>query len=322
MKKIKLFVLMVMTVLFAVSCDFKDIEEAGMGRLDINFDFSRVDSVPKAVKIFFYPVSGNAVDMIKQGYTTMDWTPSNTRITLPSGVYNITAFSIDGEHVFYTGETKRETLRLTTDSYIFGEATRAAKSPLEIVDSIYPGQDLKFTPNYVVRANENLFYVDDYQPVQKLTLQADSITTSVRFTIKGVDGLQFVTDCEGVIGGLALYGNPTPGGVAVDSTAMGFPMVVKASENEIKADFQVWGIDPANAVGDMQHKLTIFFWMDDAKVFVTADVTEEMRNAKFENGVMLVDIQLDMNVRESVGGSGGFDIELDPWEDIEVDVGM
>lgn len=321
MKEIVRFFLMAVLVMSMVSCDFKEVDEAGTGRLDIKFDFEHVDSVPGSMKIIFYPVGGHAVDMIKQGYTTMDWTADNTKITLPSGVYNVTAFSLDGEHVFYTGETRRETLRLVTDGYYFGEATRAAKTPNEVVDSIYPGQELRFAPNYVVKANENLLYVDDYQPEQKIVMQADSMTTTLAINIKGVSGLQFVTDCEGVLGGLAKYGDPTPEGVASDSTVMGFPMTVKADEKMISTTIQVWGVNPMEDPY-IQHKLTLFFWMDDAKVFVPVDITEALREASVKDRTVNVDIQLDINVRESVGASGGFDINLDPWDDINVDVGM
>lgn len=321
MKKIKTLLMMALVVVSAVSCDFKDIDEGGMGNLKVGFDFSRLETAPKAMKVIFYPVVGNAVDMIKQGYTTMDWTAGNKTITLPSGVYNMTAFSIDGDHVFYTGETRRETLRLLTDEYNFGDATRAAKTPKQVVDSIYGGQDLRFTPEFVARANGNLIYVDEFLVEQEMVFEADSLTRTLNLNIKGVEGLQFVTECEGVIGGLSKYGNPIPEGTEADSTVMGFPMTVNAEQKTITASMQVWDFNPEEN-SDIQHKLTMFFWMDDAKVFVTVDITEAMRKAYLAGGTVNLDLTLDMNVRESVGSSGGFDINLDPWEDVEIDVGM
>lgn len=321
MKRIKYFFLMVLTAMSICSCDFKDVDDSGMGYVDVDFDFSKVDSVPKSMKVVFYPVGGIALDMIKQGYTTMDWSLNHKRISLPNGVYNVTAFSIDGEHVFYTDIDIREKLKLITDRFDFGDITRVA-TPESVVDSIYSGSELLYTPNYVVKANENYFYVNDLVETNPLVMKVDSMTSTVKITITGIEGLQFVSNCSGVLGGLAKYGQPLKDGAATDSTAMGFPVVVNAAEKEIKAEFQVWGIDPVDALGDTQHKLTLFFWMDDAKVFVVKDVTEAMKSARFENGIMYVDIDIDMNVRESVGGSGGFDINLSPWDEENVDIGM
>lgn len=322
MKRIKYFFLMVMTVIGLSSCDFKDVDDSGMGYVDVDFDFSEVDSVPKSMKVIFYPVGGIAVDMIKQGYTTMDWSPKNKRITLPDGVYNVTAFNMDGDHVFYDNENIREKLMLTTDRFYFSDMTRAAKTPESIVDSIYPGCDLLYTPDYVVKANEDLFYVDDLAETNQMTMVADSMTTAVSITIKGIDGLQFVTSCSGVLGGLAKYGQPLKDGVARDSTVMGFPVKINVPEKEMKARFNVWGLDPVDAIGDKTHKMTLFFWMDDAKIFVTKDITDEIREGLFKNGVLYVNVTIDMNVRESVGGSGGFDINLSPWDEEHVDIGM
>ena len=322
MKRIKYFFLMVITVIGFSSCDFKDVDDSGMGYVDVDFDFSEVDSIPKSMKVIFYPIGGIAVDMIKQGYTTMDWTPKNKRITLPDGVYNVTAFSADGDHIFYTNENIREKLMLTTDKFDFSDITRAAKTPESIVDSIYPGCDLLNTPDYVVKANEDLFYVNDLAETNQMIMVADSMTTVICITIKGIDGLQFVTSCSGVLGGLAKYGQPLKDGAATDSTAMGFPVKINASEKEITAKFNVWGLDPVDAFGDKIHKLTLFFWMDDAKVFVTKDITDEIRNAQFKNGVLDINVTIDLNVRESVGGAGGFDINLSPWDEENIDIGM
>lgn len=322
MKRIKYFFLMMMTVLGISSCDFKDVDDSGMGYVDVDFDFSGVGSVPNSMKVFFYPVGGIAVDMIKQGYTTMDWTPKNKRIALPDGVYNVTAFNMDGDHVFYDNEDVREKLRLTTDRFDFSDITRAVKTPESIVDSIYPGCDLLYTPDYVIKANEELYYVNDLAETNQMTMVADSMITDVSITIKGIEGLQFVTSCSGVLGGLAKYGQPLKDGVPTDSAVMGFPVKINASEKEIKARFNVWGLEPADAIGDTTHKLTLFFWMDDAKVFVTKDITEETKNGQYKDGVFEIEAYIDLNVRESVGGAGGFDINLSPWDEEHLDIGM
>lgn len=315
-----MLIIMASIMTFCSSCDYKDLEEPEFGNVEVVFDYTKVDSVPAAMRVVFYPVSGDAVDMIQQGYSLFDMNKNIKRVELPEGVYDVYTWNNDGENVYEQNLVDRHSVFLTTDLSGFLAVGDDDQKSTSIIDSIYNGQKLRAAADYTVSGIVNNFHVDPLTSRQTVTLSCDSLVKRVNITIKGVGGLGFVSMIKGTLNNVAEEVR-VEDGMVNDSVAVNFDCNWNTKEMTVTASFHVWDIQPSDA--ELSHKLVLFFWMDDAKVFYPIDITKEVQEAYQKGGrIYNISKEVDINVRQGLGNDGGFDLKFDDWNDVEIEIPM
>ena len=114
---IKLAVIFVMVGLMTTACEYKELEEANVfSSVKVNFLWDKVDSIPGAMRVVFYPVDNLAKASMTKGYTFFDLPRSiwPATIQLPAGVYNVVAWNNDYEGVYTSMYNSQEGLYATT----------------------------------------------------------------------------------------------------------------------------------------------------------------------------------------------------------------
>lgn len=320
MKHKVMLIIMASIMTFCSSCDYKDLEEPEFGNVEVVFDYTKVDSIPAAMRVVFYPVSGDAVDMIQQGYSLFDMNKNIKRVELPEGVYDVYTWNNDGENVYEQNLVDRHSVFLTTDLSGFLAVGDDDQKSTSIIDSIYNGQKLRAAADYTVSGIVNNFHVDPLTSRQTVTLSCDSLVKRVNITIKGVGGLGFVSMIKGTLNNVAEEVR-VEDGMVNDSVAVNFDCNWNTKEMTVTTSFHVWDIQPSDA--ELSHKLVLFFWMDDAKVFYPIDITKEVQEAYQKGGrIYNISKEVDINVRQGLGNDGGFDLKFDDWNDVEIEIPM
>lgn len=307
--------LFTLTVLSFASCDYKDLEEDMSARTQIhlNFDWNKVDSIPKSMRVIFYPDDSYLKSIIEQGYVTFDVYSSGMDVALPSGTYKMTAFNNDTEHVFVNNQIDHNGIFATTSASL----TRTIVDAETLLDSIYSQKILDY-PDYMVHtSSEEVIIKGDRQTV---TLTPDSMVVRVDFRVDGVTGLEHVQQIKAVMGNIAGKRFVTPDDVVQDTCAVLFDCGWDADNNSISAQFHVWSVLPNYKEQDGQ-KLTLLIWMKDSKVYLPIDLTDIYRG--FRKNDLVFDINIkdtNINLNEFLPAQSGFEIDITEWEDIRIDV--
>lgn len=325
MKKIKMILMTAAMAFQAVmtSCDYKDLDEGGysdMHTFTIDFDWTKTDSIPEAMRVVFYPADEQAKNNMTKGYTIFDLPQSfwPAEVQLPAGIYDVTAWNNDTEHVITDKYGKQQSVNATTPTY----NARGTFDTPSVLDSLYDGQRVLDYPDYMVHANKvdlDVSHKDD----NRLMLTPDSMVVTIDYYVRGIGGLSWVKQIRGAVNNVAgkrymAYDNLTEKAVAVM-----FDCQYSAEDSLVYGRFYVYGIEPTESIQALAHKMTLFFWMEGGKVFLPIDVTGIFARIRKDQKKMLIDIPpLDIDLRDYISSENTFDVNLDEWENINIDIGF
>lgn len=310
--------MMLMASIFAVSCEYKDIIDEGDGSVMVNFINNRLDSVPKSMRVVCWPTEKAGNVTISQGYMLFDVYNKPSKINIPVGEYRIAVWNNDGDHIAaYNLSDWRKTC-LMSDDYSFGANVRAVNSTESLIDSIYHGSTLHYAADYTVMDKKDSLYIDSRLADQIINFTPEHYTVKVNLTVNGIKNLGFASDIKGTLGNMAKR-KYIQTGVTEDTTVVAFDCHWNIDKGQINSTFYVWDLEPTG-MSRLEHKLVLLVWMDDAKVFIPIDVSEEVWRA-VESGEATVNIStpdLDIDLRKFIGSSeNSFDVIFEDWEDIE-----
>ena len=191
-----------------------------------------------------------------------------------------------------------------------------------VVDSLFNGQKVLDYPDYMVHANkvdvEVLYGVNN----QMLTLNPDSMVVTIDYIIHGIGGLSWVKQIRGAINNVAgkryiAFDNRTE-----DAVSVMFDCRYNDEDSLVYGSFYVFGIEPTE-ITNLNHKMILFFWMNGGKVYLPIDVTNAFAAYRRENKKILIDIpSLGIDLRDYISSKNTFDIDLDEWEDVKIDIGF
>lgn len=304
------------------SCEYKDLDEGSeLNSVTLDFTWENVDSIPLAMRVAFYPADAATQANFNKGYTFFDLprTIWPATIQLSAGSYFVTAWNNDTEHVLTDKYVSQTTLHATTPAY----NSRGSLDTPSVLDSLYNGQKVLDYPDYMVHANKvNEFEVVYAANNQELVLHPDSMVVTVDYKVHGIGGLSWVKQARGAIDNVAgkrfmAYPNRTE-----DPVAVMFDCKYNEEDSLVYGSFYVFGIEPTETE-KLSHKMVLFFWMDGGKVYLPIDVTKAFDAYRRENKKILIDIaSLGIDLRDYISSKNTFDIELDEWEDVSIDIGF
>jgi hypothetical protein len=101
-----------------------------------------------------------------------------------------------------------------------------------------------------------------------------------------------------------------------------FDCKYNVKDSLVYGSFYVFGIEPT-MLQDLSHKMVLFFWMDQAKIYLPIDETEVFEAYRREDRKIVIDVpSLGIDLRDYVSTKNTFNVDLDEWENINVDVGF
>lgn len=308
----KITLTLLASLILFTSCDYKDLVEApDVNTVHISFDWSAVDSMPSSMRVAFYPVEGRAVELIQKGYSYSDFRPVGGDIVLPLGKYNLTAWNNDITYASVIGVHEQKNILATTSDYV----SRAFfDSPL-ILDSIFAGQKQVDWPDYMVHASHQ--FVVKSCCHDTLVIRPDSMVVTVEIRVHGLRGLEGVKEARGILGNVSVSRLVTPDNQGVHCGAVVFECENYPADSLVTTTFTVFGTEP-----ELRHDLVLFFWLDDAKVYLPIDVTALMNAYTVDDKRIILDIDASgANLRE-FSGDGKFNVTVDDWDVMYIDLNI
>ena len=94
------------------------------------------------------------------------------------------------------------------------------------------------------------------------------------------------------------------------------------SGKKVVLDEKVFGIEPTEDTA-LQHKMTLFFWLNNGKVFIPLDMTDNFLAAARKDKRLSIEItDLDINLKDLIGTRNAFEITVEEWNDVFININM
>lgn len=305
-----------MAAMTFTACEYKDFGDEGGSskrktKFMLIFDWDKIDSIPQSMRVVFYP---HDLSQYAQGYTTFDVLNRDTTIELPAGIYDVTAWNNDMEHVITSTYTKQEATYATTGNYSPHGDANIPKA----LDSLYHGQRVLDYPDYMVHANRMLFELSEKDNIHRLVLAPDSMVVTVEVKLHGIAGLEWCRNIRGTINNVTGKRFMAYDNLTADTVAIMFDAQAHAEDSTVTAKFWVFGLEPTDLTS-LQHKMIFFFWITGNQLYVPLDVTNIIARAKKDDTYVLIespDLNIDLKdyVRE---GDTGWTVDAEDWDNTE-----
>lgn len=318
MKRLSLHCLMTaFMVCLLTSCQYKDLEDVeNRQAFTVGFSHERVDSIPALYRLAFYPIDQEARERLS-GCVMYDVSSSGASLSLPSGLYNVTAWNNDCEHIITSASTVRESAYATTGQFSPHGYVYVPK----VLDSLYQSQRVLDYPDYMTHANHDNFRLVLGQENQHLTLNVDSMVVTIEVKLNGVKGLEYCQNVRGAVNNVAgkrfmAFPNRTEEKVAVM-----FDAEPHKEDSCVTARFWVFGIEPTE-LEDLEHRMVFFFWITGNQVYASLDVSDIIARARKEDTYIFIDTpDLNIDLSEYVRmGSTGMVVDAEDWNSVEINL--
>ena len=306
-----------MTVVVATltlsSCEYKNLgdEESyskKKTKFMLVFDWDKVDSIPQSMRVVFYP---HDLSQYAQGYTTFDVLNRDTTIELPAGIYDVTAWNNDTEHVITSTYAKQESTYATTGNY----SPHGDVNMPKVLENLYHDQKVLDYPDYMVHANKMQFELSDKDNIQRLVLAPDSMVVTVEVKLHGIAGLEWCRNIRGAINNIAGKRFMAYDNLTADTVAIMFDAQAHEADSTVTAKFWVFGLEPSDLTS-LQHKMIFFFWITGNQVYVPLDVTNIIARARKDDKNILIESQdLGIDLKDFVHeGNTGWTVTAEDWD--------
>lgn len=302
--------------LFMSSCEYKDLDEFEYNTNSVLVDFTweNVDSIPSSFRILFYPILTGSETFIPE-IRVFDVYNNHAELkNIYPGKYRITTYNTDTEHIKTAGFNNRKSFEATTPPY-FSVGTGETSS----LDTLFYGQTIYDTPDYLIHANEEFFEVKAEEKRQLLTLHPDSMVVAVELRVKKFQGLNKVKEIRGTLSNVAKKRFIAYENLTKDTATVMFECKYSERDSMVYSNFYLYGIQP-HEVKTAEHVLTLFFWLEDRNIYFKIPVTDVLANFERDDKKVTIDVSdIDINLTDK-GSVGAFDIEINDWENVNIDI--
>ena len=320
-KKKYMLALVTALSMFLFSCEYKDlVDSEALNAVTIHFDTSKIEEVPGSMRVAFFPVDDMAKANIRKGYTVFDLprTIWPATVQIPDGIYDIVAWNNDTEHIITDNYSCQSTLYAATAKY----RSRGTYDTPAVLDSIFEGQPILDYPDYMVHAIQAEEQIFNKTQTNNVILTPDSMMITVNLKVSGIKGLSWAKHIRGAINNVAgkryiAYDDHTE-----DSVVVMFDCSYSSEDSVIYAQFNVFGMEPYE-IKNLPHKVVLFFWLETGKVFIPMDASMAIIDDK--NQRYHIDMEfptLNIDLREISSSKNTFDIDVEQWEDVEIEIGF
>ena len=316
------------------SCNHKDLYvEVGsqVMQVPVKFNFEQTDQTPSAMRVYFYPLSGNTTSQPLR----FDLSPSGGVVQLTAGDSRVLAYNVDAQNILEENDDVYDEFRLTTMHYEVTvtekedkNGNRAARrnlfgSNVPIGEGEQPDYLLYDVPSWTCVCRQELFRVEPPKANgdmtvsgSSLTLQAVDAIKQVEFELSGIEGVQNATLLRGTISGIPVGYQMATGQPVNDLGLMTFAARVDEERGVILGSVTVWGFCPPDDT-DARQYLNIYIWSNGGNYYVTQDITDQMRSGEASN-LQHVTVHIESQGIDLTGadaGDSGFKPSVGDWEE-------
>lgn len=281
--------------------------------VDVVYEWDNVVDKPKAMRLALYPADVLTSDKVRQGYMLYDLYSDGRTISLPVGKYHVSTWNTDVTHTYFQNLSNRDKLSVTTTPL---KTEKDERPP--VIDSIFGHKTILYSPEYLVRKNMELFTVEADKEHQRLVLRPDSMLSLVDIEIKGIKSLALATKVSAAIGVI-----PGTGYIAdtikTDNPAVWmFDCSADASKGQIDGSF--FAFDLSKSTCGVPEDLCVFVWTPTGNIYIPLkiNIPEEQLDDRFIH----IKLQLNIDLKDYVTKQDGFEVDVDDWTDVEIDIPM
>lgn len=318
-KAIKILPMMAVLMLSTVSCEYKQLDEDvcyESNSIQLEWDNSRVDSIPRSYRVVFYPADAGTESKVFGNPLIFD-VYNNTAILndIPTGNYNITAWNTDTEHNIIMDFSARNKVNAGMTTFYVSN-----RNPQKILDSLYYNQPIYNTPDYMLHANKEMYAVKRNTDHQRLVLETDSMCVTVKYKINGIIGLHLANQVRAAMNNVTktrfiAYDNAT-----VDTCAVMTESLINPEDSTITGSFYLYGMEPQD-FQLMDHTMTVFFWLQNRNIYFPIKINKYLLPYRKEDKVIYLEIpDVKLDLYKYLANMGGWDVDVEEWEDINIDI--
>ena len=327
-KSYRLFVLLFSLLSILSSCNHKELhyeENAQFRLLKVAFDWSLLSGheKPEGMRVIFFPKDGKGEPWI------FDFPKGETRqIELPENDYGVISMNYDTNGIVW--KNPNSYLNFTAD-------TRDTKSP--------DGEQASLTPSWLCGDHINWVSVNASHAaassesaengVQVITLYPKSMVCRYTYEVNGIRKLERIADIRaslsGMSGSLLMAADRLPYSLS-ERLLFGGDVIA----NQLRGGFYTFGCTQGGAQGGTQgstqgssapNLFKLFIRSKSGKLHVLEqDVSVQVQSVPVVGHVGDVHLVINIDFEipdEGGGGSGGgagFDVGVDNWGDVNVDI--
>lgn len=309
---------MAVLLLSTVSCEYKLLDDDidyNSNSVQLEWDYSRVDSIPRSYRVCFYPADAMTEAKLYENPLIFD-VYNNTAIlsNIPGGNYNITAWNTDTEHIMIKDIGDREKVNASTTTFYTSSA-----DPSAVLDSLYYGQNIYNTPEYITHATKEDFTVVPDVQYQPLTLAPDSMCVAIDYRIHGIAALHLAKQVRAAVNNVTKTRLVTPPLATKDTCVVMSDCLTSVSDSIVHGRFFVFGMEPED-FQLMEHSMTLFFWMENKNIFYPIKINKYLKPYRREDNIIYLDIpDIGLDLRK-YAASGSFDVNVNEWDEIDKEI--
>lgn len=309
---------MAVLLLSTVSCEYKLLDDEiyyNNNSVQLEWDYSRVDSIPRSFRVAFYPADAETEMKVYENPLIFD-VYNNTAIlsNIPGGRYNITAWNTDTEHIMIKDIGDRDKVNATTTTFYTSSA-----DPSTVLDSLYYGQNIYNTPEYITHATKEDFTVVPDVQYQPLTLAPDSMCVAIDYRIHGIAALHLAKQVRAAVNNVTNTRLVTPPLATKDTCVVMSDCLTSVSDSIVHGRFFVFGMEPED-FQLMEHSMTLFFWLENKNIFYPIKINKYLRPYRREDNIIYLEIpDIGLDLRK-YATSGSFDVNVNEWDEIDREI--
>lgn len=304
MKRIGFVCVSLFLLVGLVACEHKDLcySHPHFATVRVMFDWTGISNheKPDGMRVVFYPADNEGSPW------TFDFPEGKEgKIEIPENDYRVVCFNYDSD-----GMVWRE-----SDSYaLFTADTRDAKSP--------DGEQMGVTPPWLCGDHIDEICLKDIPVGTERTVLLTPVNMVCHYTyeVNGIRGLERVADLRAVLSGMSgslnMAADSLPAGL---SESLIFDAMVMQSQ--IRGGFYTFGY---SALEGQPNLFRLYIKDRSGNTHVLEqDVTEQVRNVPVVGHIGDVHIVLEFDYEVPSGSSGGdtgFDVDVDDWDDVNIDI--
>lgn len=297
----------------ASCCRHRCDEPSGRTGVTIESDWSEcADAQPQGMAYIFFSDA-------EAQYWRFDFQGTDAgSVMLPEGRYSFASFNDDTYHTVIDGSSYSSLRAYTWPAHLphdIGNGQPVAESPDMLWGCAYRFVSLLYDKLIYVQSDSDESVTHPVvSPDFILTAYQRQITPRYRLTISDVENLSGVRSMKAALSGMAGEYFFDGGHKGSDPVTMTFNPEA-ADSTTITGRFSTFGLTELN---DVSNNLYLFVILKDGRAFIYSfDVTDQVQGAP---DPMAVDILLRGLVIERSDTPGGFDVAVDGWVTVNVNI--
>lgn len=306
MYKIRTIILELSAVLLMISCQYKDFDDyAGTLKVPVVADYSNAEcsTIPAVTRAIFYPFYGSEQPFV---YDLRD----SVYVNLPTGTFTVFAYNNDSQ-------INR------TRSYEYKEGSPVLFTGLADMRGLFQKDSLDHTGYYDYPDSTYCYYgtatisgmpETTDSTSNRIVLRMKKITRLVDIKVHGIKNTEYIKSVRFSLDGLNLEYSPkglypnTKVSIAADGGI--------SSNGELASKFTIFGASEAG------HILGIHMFTGYYHKVLWCDVTDIVNSQLSGSKPIIIDINVDYDVKDDIPESRPFDVGVEDWKQENISIDM